>query len=979
MNRIYRVGIGFLITTLLCACVTTKKKGDVPWLKRNYHSLTTKYNYFYNANILLQEGIAKLNQQHSDNYNQILAMYPYSDMENVESVTADMDKAIQKMSTAASIHKYGDWVGDCALLMAKAQYVKRDYESAEETLIYLTEEFKPNAKRKSVRDKKREAEIKKALAKKKIKEKKKLAEERKKQAEQRKKANERKRKEAAKNKKSSGKSKKPTAKTEPAPVVVPEVKKEKIKKEEAKLAFEPKDEGQEKPKSYFLRHRPAYQEGMAWLGRTLTERQKYSEAEEVLISLLKQKSTFRSVRRLAAQFYAYNFLKQKEYAKAVQPLERAIELTVNRREKARFYFILGQIQEKLMRDAEALAAYEKVLDYKSIPYDMEFSARMNVALFAYTKGQGSAENALKSLQKMARESKNEDYLDQIYFAMAQIALKNNDRKLAIENLQKSLRFSKKNPAQKGESYLLMAQLYYSSENFVAAKNYYDSTITVLPKSDDRYDEAKRLAIGLTEISKNLKIIQAKDSLLRIASMSPEDQKAFCLTLKQKEIESQEKAEAAAAAAATAKNAAADFNIVYGPGVTPSTFFAYNPKGLAQGARQFQQKWGKNRKLEDDWRRSGKKNSNTGDNVTDAGKDQQQKSRRDRSSISEEEFGKMMTAVPQNPKDIDAMNNDVAIAYYGLGRAFREAIQRNDKCIVTLEELLKRFPDTPKELEALYYLYGAYSDTGNTAKAKECYDKIVSKYPNTTYARILTDPDFAKKSKKEGQEIEDYYTSTYTAFKKAQYQIALDRCRQADTLFKAKNPYKAKFALLAAMSTGYVAGKEKYILAIKEVIAKFPETPEQKRAKEILRLLDGGEAAYNEISGTDPGKTGAYKREDESVHYIVVILNDKDAKIEDIKTKISDFNQDNYKVKNLRVANVFFGTDSDIPMLVVRKFEERNDAMKYYDHLQKVRSSVMPDKVSFNIYAISQNNYKELLKDKNAAVYNAFFDFVYKQK
>ena len=74
MNRIYRVGISFLITTLLCACVTTKKKGDVPWLKRNYHSLTTKYNYFYNANILLQEGIAKLNQQHSDNYNQILAM-----------------------------------------------------------------------------------------------------------------------------------------------------------------------------------------------------------------------------------------------------------------------------------------------------------------------------------------------------------------------------------------------------------------------------------------------------------------------------------------------------------------------------------------------------------------------------------------------------------------------------------------------------------------------------------------------------------------------------------------------------------------------------------------------------------------------------------------------------------------------------------------------------------------------------------------
>jgi hypothetical protein len=54
-------------------------------------------------------------------------------------------------------------------------------------------------------------------------------------------------------------------------------------------------------------------------------------------------------------------------------------------------------------------------------------------------------------------------------------------------------------------------------------------------------------------------------------------------------------------------------------------------------------------------------------------------------------------------------------------------------------------------------------------------------------------------------------------------------------------------------------------------------------------------------------------------------------------------------------------------------------MKYYDHLQKVKASVIPEGLSLEIYAISQNNYKELLKDKNASVYNAFFEFVYKQK
>jgi tetratricopeptide (TPR) repeat protein len=715
---------------------------------------------------------------------------------------------------------------------------------------------------------------------------------------------------------------------------------------------------------------------LAWLARTYTERQKYSDAEDILVKLLKQRSTFRDVRRMAAQFYAYNFLKQKEYSKAVKPLERAIKLTKNKKEKARFYFILGQIQEKLARDAEALVAYDKVLAFKNLPYDMEFSARMNVALFAYTKGQGSSEGAIKSLMKMAKEGKNSDYLDQIYFALAQISLKSNDNKGAIENLQKSLQYSKKNASQKAESYLLMADLLYKSENYLAAKNYYDSTITVLPKLDERYDEAKRLAFGLTDIAKNLKIIQIQDSLLRIAAMSPEQQKAFCLRLKQRDIENLEKAEAAAEAAANVKANNNDFAISYGPGVTPSTFFAYNFKGLQQGKRDFDQKWGKERKLEDNWRRKTKKVGAAENTLADNTTVDDQKTKRDKSKITDDEFRKMMANVPQVPQQVEALNNDVSNAMLALGIGYREALKRNDKCIKTLEELLQRFPESKNELDALYYLYGAYSDTGNSAKAKECYDKIIKKYPNTTYARILSDPDFAKKSKREGQELEDYYKMTYETFNKGKFKEAYERSSKADSLFK-KNPFKPKFALISAMSVGNIFGKEKYIAAIKEVIAKFPETAEQKRAKEILRFLDGGESAYKDASGVDNPENGPYKLDDEAAHYIVVILTDKNSKVEDAKSKVSDFNRDNYKSKNLKISNVFFGADSEIPMLVIRKFEDKAAAMKYYTHVDSVRDAFMTEATPFEVFAISQNNYKELLRDKSFTVYKAFFDFAYK--
>ncbi|MBK9491790.1 MAG: hypothetical protein IPO07_25590, partial [Haliscomenobacter sp.] len=55
-------------------------------------------------------------------------------------------------------------------------------------------------------------------------------------------------------------------------------------------------------------------------------------------------------------------------------------------------------------------------------------------------------------------------------------------------------------------------------------------------------------------------------------------------------------------------------------------------------------------------------------------------------------------------------------------------------------------------------------------------------------------------------------------------------------FGAENKLASRFALLAALCTGNIQGKEAYVSALNEVIARYPNSEEQKRAKEILRLL-----------------------------------------------------------------------------------------------------------------------------------------------
>ena len=981
-----------LLIAVFTACVTTKKKGDVSWAKRQFDNVTTHYNYHFNANVLYEEAIAKLNAKHEDNYNKILDLYPPFAVENAKSdVGEDMDKAVKKVSVAATIHQRGDWVDNCYLLMGKSQFLKQDFETSEETFSFLVEEFTPErTDRRSIAMRKKElAKIKakeKATADKEkkktkekvVKEKEKTKEEKKKQREKEKKEREKERAIAKKNKtkvapkvkKMDFEDDKKTAKqiNEEAKKKEEEQEKEKEKEDELAATIGRKNE---KPKNYFLKHRPSFQEGQLWLAKTYLERQKYSEGNEILLDLLKHRSTFKDVRRQAAKAYAYSFLKQKEYIKAVHPLEIAIELTKHKSEKARMYYILAQIYQNLGQNEAALTSFEKVI--KSRPtYEMEFNSRINVALFAYTSGKATAEEALATLLKMSKQHKNEDYKDQVYYTMAQIALKNNDRKTALEYLQLSLNYSKKNQAQKAESYLQIAKLYFDVENFVKAKCYYDSSLAVLNKQDDRYPDVKRYAFALTDVAKNIEIIQLQDSLLKLGKMTPDERKEVAAKKKKQRDEIL----AAAAAASIPKNLKTNLGTPdFIESSVPSSFFAYNLKSLQSGKRSFQRKWG-DRKLEDNWQRSKKESTidlASNDNKSTATDEKTKK------EPSDSDLGQFLQGVPTSTQEMEAANMLIVDAMLNLGKAYREQLQKNEKCIKTLEEMNVRYPNSKNELESWYHLFLAHSELGQKPQAKEYYDKIVAKYPNTTYGRILTDPNFAAAGDKEKRDLSNYYKATFDAFSKGQYKFAYENSAKADSVFGQKNTYKAKFALLNAMSAGSVFGKEKYITLIKEVIAKFPETAEQKRAKEILRMLESnGVSTVSETGSSDDSGNGNFKNEDEAIHYVVVVIKDKKARVEEVKEKVGEFTREYYRTDNLKISNVFFGEESEIPLIVIRKFENKEKSLNFFADIRRHEDDFIPKGTTYEAFPITQNNYKELLKSKNINMYRTFFTKNYGQ-
>ena len=943
MRNTKAITTSLLAVLLLAAgCVATKKKNEeAGWLKRNYHNLTSKYNYWFNADELLDLTIAGLEKQHVDNYGQLLELYPYA-VPNPQSALGDLDNVIKKSSMAISLHRVSDFTDDCYTMIGQAQFLKRDFETAESTFQYIREEQNPNTKLKSKISKQKKEDEKKKKKKKPVKKKKKKSAPKKKSTKPGDKA---------------GTTEKPAEK----PAEKPKVEAPPTQR------YNP----YEKP----LLRTAAYPLAMVWYGRTLIEREKYDEADFLLRDLEQDAYFPEDVRKDLYMAQAHLWIKQKRFEKAIPPLEQAVRFATKKRERARLAYILGQLNERAGQYDRAYDALETVLN-SNPPYEMEFNARLRQIQAGWAHGKINSEEANKSLERMSKDEKNTEYRDQIYYVMATIALKGGKREDAIALLHKAVAASKGNNNLRGEAYLMLADLYFEGEDFVSAKKYYDSTLTVLPAADERFPRARRYADNLTEIARLITTIANNDSIVRVFYMSPDERKELAKKIQKQREEEAQKAAAAAAPAASGPAAAPPPRAGQGA----SSFYFYNDAFLKKGRKDFSRTWS-DRKLEDNWRRSNR--PQTGPQSDVAGSDSLQNA-----ATNETDLTDLFKGIPQSEEELTVLHASTYEALYHLGVLFRDKLENNTRCSGTLEDLLKRYPDIDKfEKESWYYCYLAFTDLGNQPKAKYYFDKLVEKYPTSNFARVLTDPNFLASNKERERELNQYYEQTYSYFTSGNYKAAFERCTEAPQKFGATNPLVAKFALLSALCTGNLQGQTAYCQALKEVIARHPESAEATRAKEIARLLscEGFEVAdaknTDGTSGAPPTIDEAFSLDDDKLHYFLVAISG-DVRLDDIKIAVSDYNREKHKLEQLRISNIFLGTDTNTPILVIRKFDNKAQAMRYFEEVRNEKDFLGETaKKTYNkeFFAITQENYRRILKNKTLDGYREFFSENYLQK
>ncbi|MFT7120289.1 MAG: hypothetical protein ACJAZ9_000459 [Neolewinella sp.] len=977
------------------SCSSTKRRDEQGPIGKLWHNMNSHYNGYFNARELMTESLLTLDEQHVDNYTQRLEMFPFLAVDNASIVAEDMDVAIEKVAIVVKKHPYSNWVDDSYLLVGQAQLVKQDYESAEKTLRFLTTEFRPRPKRKKSKSRKagtgeeetkgddfksrREVEAspeqdrKDRLRARKDaeKERDKVRKERTKERKKEKKAREQDRKARARARK-KGIKLPPKARPdtsaitgledEPEPDVLDElgpVGMISIFNGSSNLDDKGESYGQ-KPDSYIVKHRPAYQEGRLWLAWTLIKRDNFDRAQLILEDMRADRGTFPEIRRKAMAVQAFLYIEQERLEEAIPYLEEAAEVANERNERARYYYIAGQLNQELSNPAAAASNFEEAIAARP-NYELELGARLNLAQNAYLSGSGTPEDALKKLKRMAKEEKNIPYESQIYFSMAAIALRSDDQVAGKEYLRMALNSPSAGPVQQLEAYKLLGDLAYADNSYLPAKLYYDSTLTVMAKNDERFEGVTELRDKLEGIATLLQDITLKDSLLRIGLLPEEARNKWASDL----------FEAKRAAAAVPINPVVDAGRgrPQAPVLGNSSFFAYNTSVMKKGKRDFERRWG-DRELTDNWRRgSAAREANIFNDAGDAPTEEAVQ------IVTEDEIKVLLNGIPTTESEQKTMQLQLSEHWFNLGREYRDRLEDLPKSLDAFETLNKEFPGAATQAESWYYQYLIHKQLGNTAKAAEFADKLDKGFRGSKYALLANEPGYADELLAKDNKLSREYEVAYSAFEKGDYKTAHELATKGRTTLIGQHPLKPRYALLLAMTTGNTQGRPAYVAALRQVVAQFSGTPEETRAKEILRLL--GESGAR-LPGRNGRVGGGFKESMKELHYVLIVFNKKDIKLNDAKLSASEFNSKYNKLDRLRITNVYLGEDNDTPVLVMRRFKTGQAAVKYLDNAkEREKEFLNAGKFDYDIFAVSQSNYREILKSRSAVEYKEWYKENYK--
>ncbi len=815
-----------------------KKKWSFP--RSALQNTYTRYNYYYNAQLIYHDMLEKIYKQQVTNFDSLISVYRIDYRQAKKFAGKSPEQIIKKASLDIQMHDpRSKWQDDLYYLIAKAYYYQQDFDKAVPYLKFIIKNF--NVDEEKSKKKKKGRQRQKQL-----------------------------------------------------------VQKVKTKDGKTKRVI---SIATEEPKGFSakLKHRPIRNDALMLLARSYSDEGYNAEALSLLTQLEKDVNFPERLRSELNMLKTQIYMNEESYDQSQHYLQFAIEESQKKNEKARLYFLEGQLMQAAEKIDSAYLAFQQV-DDKSSDLDIATNAKFKMADIVYAQKDKSKTAGLeKKFTKMLREEKYEDTKGDIFFHLGTMYLVDGKIDDAEESFTESIAQAGK-PENKIKAISQLVSFYYEADQHAKADFYYK----MMPEENEG---AEIPGVPSAEILDTLAKAQSQwqhsDSMLYMATLSKNQQKQW--------------AKSEAAKEAALKDTLNDGFQKLSPNSSASSggrFYFSNPSLISKGEKEFIQQWGRLNDV-DNWAiKSLMPSQPTGTDVPVAEGPSVQA---DPSLTGTEKY---MAMIPVTEEQRSQYRFAAQDAIFKLGEINYKLLNRPRKANQYFDTLLSTYPLTEFRPRALFDLYVTTQVMGDTAMSMNYRNILEKEYPGSF--TFIFDEYVDGKGEKKEDSARLAYERMYQEFKKESYPEFI-HYYTSNYKYVQNYPYYLNKAKL--LQSQALAGKGEYqnaLGAVDDLIAAEPDSDVLDFALDFQKALQ--KKLGMEVKTEEPKMEFKTDLTEPSVIFIRLYEAEK---VQTSKIYISNFNMKNFPDAGYRVSERYI--DSSV-YLTVYTFQKFTLAQEYLEAL-----------------------------------------------
>ena len=597
-----------------------------------------------------------------------------------------------------------------------------------------------------------------------------------------------------------------------------------------------------------------YAKSRAWLAKCYIEEGWIYDAEDVIRGM-ERDSIHWSARKEWDYTYADYYIHIGDYKKAIPHLRQVIRHEMRRKQRAREWYLMGQLHAALGNRPEAMKAFRHVLR-QNPPYEVEFNARIAMT---EVMADSQAKKMIGRLKRMAASDKNKDFLDQVYYAIGNIHMARRDTTQAITAYERGVAKATRTGIEKGVLLLRLGDIYWDMERYSDAQRCYGEAIGLLDKERKDYEQLSNRSKVLDQLVPYTDAVHLQDSLQSLARMSEADRNAAIdrtiAELKRKEREERRKQQEQEAQETISKNGGNNM-AQQRPNAAQQNqqnknaqWYFYNPMAVSQGKAAFQKQWGKRENV-DNWQRVNK-------TVVAMAGEEQEMSQHQLDSIARAEAVAdslaqiadsaqndphrreyYLAQIPFTQEQMEASNKTIEDGLYNSGVIFKDKLDNLTLSEKQLRRLVDNYPDYEGTADAFYHLYLLYMRKHEPRTADEYVERLKQQYPDNEWTTLLSDPHYVENARF-GIAIEDsLYAATYDAFKASRYSDVTANVQISNRRYPL-GANRDKFIFIGGLGKLNEGDAEGCIADMKTVVEKYPQSGVAQMAGMIVKGVDEG--------------------------------------------------------------------------------------------------------------------------------------------